>query len=208
MLQKLGGGNDESLEARGLPFPEIEVPRLGRKPYQRKQKKQSNHIASAGLAQRPGYRDRRLHVFDPVGPNVSTFAATPFAAHAGTYRQNLCVVGKSLYWHLRFIPTFRPAAENKQMRNAVAFNAPDGISAPLHAMHFYHQRHSQRAIEEPFPPSRTVMSDFSDVEPADASRTAISKMSANYAFFSQIPTRGHWFFFFRGSPRCLIPGRA
>jgi hypothetical protein len=76
-------------------------------------------------------------MFDPVGPNVSTLAATPSAAHASTYRQNIRVVGKPLYRHLRFTPAFRPAAEDKQVCNAVALNAPDGIPSPLHAMHFF-----------------------------------------------------------------------
>jgi hypothetical protein len=74
-------------------------------------------------------------MFDPIGPNISTFAATPFAAHARPYRQNFCVIGKSLYRHIRLIPAFRSAAENAQMCNAVGFNPSDGIPPPLHAMH-------------------------------------------------------------------------
>lgn len=84
-------------------------------------------------------------MIDPVGADVSPLAATPLAAHAKTYRQNLGVVGKSLNRYLRFIPAFRPAAENKQVCNAVAFNAPDGIPSPLHIMHLRYRRYCQFA---------------------------------------------------------------
>jgi hypothetical protein len=109
-------------------------------------------------------RSSFTRVFDPIGPNVSTFASTPFAPHARPYRQNLRVIGKSLYRNLRFIPAFRPAAENEQMCNAVGLNASDGIPSPLHAMHFCHRHYCRSAIDMSFRRSGLFVPDFADAD--------------------------------------------
>jgi hypothetical protein len=129
-------------------------------------------------------------MFDPVGPNVGAFAATPSATHARTYRQNFSVVGKALYRHLRFVPTLRPAAENEQMCNAIPFNAPDRVPSPLHATHFCHRRYYQRAIENAFSAVSDCLCRFLECGPADVSRTVISKMSINCAFFRAVCSLG------------------
>jgi hypothetical protein len=146
------------------------------------------------------YPHRHLHtMFDPVGPNVSTFAAAPFAAHARPYRQNLCVIGKSLYRNLRFIPAFRPTAENEQMCNAVGFNAPDGIPSPLHAMHLITDTTVNARLKylSAVPDCLCRFSDADRLTP----RGLQWKMSTNCAFFSLARNS----VFSRASPRCLVP---